>query len=108
MTEDKRDVLSCAEIGEPVPTEHTLGSYDDVVSVLFDGIEKALRPCAHIAVEKDLSVAVQDTDVYGSGVKIDTAIEFMFLRVESHRGLLSGRGWILQYTLSLLLRGRPQ
>ena len=64
--------------------EHTLGSYDDVISVLFDSFEKALRTCAHVAVDKDLSMAVQDTDVYGSGVKIDAAIEFMLLRIEPH------------------------
>ena len=33
-------------------------------------------------------MAIQDTNVYGSGVKIDTAIEFMLLSIESHRGLL--------------------
>ena len=67
-----------------LPGEHAFGCYDDIFPVWLDSFEKALRSCAHIAVDKDLSVSVQDTDVYGSGVKIDTAIEFMLLRIEPH------------------------
>ena len=79
MTEDKRDVLGGTEIGEPVPGKHTFCRNDDIFPVWFDGFQEALRFCAHVAVDKDFSMAIQNADINGSCMKIDAAIEFMLL-----------------------------
>jgi hypothetical protein len=88
MTEDEGDVLPLAEVCEPVPTEHTLSTYNDVFSVSLDGREEGIWLCGQVAVEQDLASLVEDTDVHGPGVEIDTAVELMLFGIESHWGLL--------------------
>ena len=84
MTEDKRYVLGSAEIGESVPGEHTFGCNDDIVPVWFDDFQEAPWFCGHVAVDKDFAMVIQDADVDGSGMKVDAAVEFIFLSIESH------------------------
>jgi hypothetical protein len=89
MTEDKRDGLSMTEICEPVPGKHTFGTYDDVFPIRADGIEEGIGIGRHITVEDDLAMPIKDTDIHGSGVGIDTAIEEVFFGIESRRGGLN-------------------
>ena len=84
MTEDEGDIFFSTEVSEPVPGEHALDSDDDVVTERFDGFEERFGPGVHVSVEQDVSVLVEDTEVHGSGMQVDTAVEFMLLRVESH------------------------
>jgi hypothetical protein len=88
MTEDEGDVLPSTQVCEPVPTEHTLSTYDDVFSIRLDGFEEGVWLCRQVAVQQDLATLVEDADVHGPGVEIDTAVELMLFRIESHWGLL--------------------
>jgi hypothetical protein len=76
------------EVCEPVPTEHTLSTDDDIFSVWLDGIEEGIWLSRQVAVKQDLAMLVKNADVHGSGVEIDTAVEHVFFRIESHWGLL--------------------
>ena len=76
--------LPFTEVCEPVPTEHTLSTDDDVFSVWLDGFEEGIWLCGQVAVKQDLAMLVKDADVHGPGVEIDTAVELMLFGIESH------------------------
>jgi hypothetical protein len=84
MTEDEGDGFPSTEVCEPVPTEHTFSAYDDIFSVRLDGIEEGFRLSGQVAMEQDLASLVQDTDVHGPGVEINTAVEEVLSGIESH------------------------
>jgi hypothetical protein len=84
MAEDKGDFLLGAEIGEPVPGEDALDGDGHVLSVRRDGFEEQLRTARHIAVQENLAVSIQDTDVHRSGMQIDPAVVSVLLSVEFH------------------------
>ena len=73
MTGDEGDVLPLTEVCEPVPTEHTLSTDDDIFSVWLDGFEEGIRVCGQVAVSGDLAMLVEDADVPGPGVEIEEA-----------------------------------
>jgi hypothetical protein len=93
MTEDEGDGLSMTEICEPVPGEHALGTDHDVFSVWVDGMEEGIGVGRHVAVEGDLAMVVEDTDIHGSSMEIDTAVEEVLFGVESYWGLLFSMRW---------------
>jgi len=84
VTEDKRDVLVGAEIGDPVPGEDAFDRDDEVIPVGSDGREEALGVCAHVAVQDDLPVAGEDAEVHRAGVKIDAAVVAVLFGIEPH------------------------
>ena len=82
------DVLTCAEIGHPVPGEDAFDADDDVFPVRSDGREKVLGLCAQVAVEHDLPALIDDAGVYAAGVEIDASVVAVLFGIEPHRGLL--------------------
>jgi len=91
VTEDEVDVFELAEISKPVPGEHALDGDDDVVTERFDGFEKGLGLGVDVAVEQDVAVLVEDTEIHGSGMQVDAAVEFMLLGIESHEASSLGK-----------------
>lgn len=81
-------VKALTEVGEPVPGEHALGGHGDILAVGSDDPEERLRTGAEVLVDLDVSGLVEDTEVEGAGVEIDTAVVPVLLGVGSHRGLL--------------------
>src|SRR5579872_2767230 len=92
VSQDEGDVLSLAQVGEPVPGEHALDADDESGAEGCDGAEKALRPAGQVFVEDDESVVVEDADVHGPGVQVDAAVESVGLVVEAH-GILPRNRW---------------
>jgi len=94
MSKDEGDGLLVAEIGDPVPGEDALDPDDDILAIGLDGLQERLRGGVDVLVEPDFALVVDDTDVHGSGVQIDAAIEGVGAGVESHWGLLPvENGW---------------
>ena len=85
VTEDKGDPVLSTQVSEPVPGKHALDGDDEIVMVRLDDLEESIGPCWQVAVDQNLPVLIDDTDVHRSGVKIDTAVEFMLVGVESHQ-----------------------
>ncbi len=84
MTENKRNVLFTTEIGEPVPGEDAFNSYNDILTIWSDGLEKDVRIGLDIPVKNDLPFLVEDTKVHCSGVQVDTTVKFVLIGVKSH------------------------
>ena len=72
------------EVGEPVPGEDAFDGDDQIVPIGRNGLEKRLWAGFHIAVQQDLAVLVQDTDVHGAGMQVDATVKLVLFGVESH------------------------
>ncbi len=56
--------------------------HGEILAVRSDDLEERLRVRSEVLVDLDLSRLVEDTDVEGSGVEIDSAVELMLLGAE--------------------------
>jgi hypothetical protein len=83
VAQDEGNALWSAEVGEPIPGEEAFDANDEVLPVGGNGLEKWLRCCLHIPVQKDLSAAVEDTDVHGPSVQVDATVKLVRRRIES-------------------------
>ena len=109
VTEDEGDVFFSTEVSEPIPGEHAFDGDDDVFAVWFDSLEEGIGLSVDILVEQDVPVLVEDTEIHGSGVKVDTAVEFMLLRVKSHEASSLVKGYSsTEHIRKGMLRRRPQ
>jgi hypothetical protein len=109
VTEDEGDVFFSTEVGKPVPGEHAFDSDNDVFSVCFDSLKEGIGLSVNILVKQDVPVLVEDTEIHGSGMKVDTAVEFMLLRVESHEASSLKNGYSsTEHIRKGMLRRRPQ
>jgi hypothetical protein len=88
VTEDEGDVLLCAEISDPVPGEDTFNGHNDIFSVSFDGFKKDFWICSDISLKRDTPFLVDDTEVHGLCMKIDSAVILVLFGIEIHIGLL--------------------
>jgi hypothetical protein len=84
MTEDKRQSFLGAQVREPIPGKDTFDGNHHILTIGRNGVEKHLRASFHIAMQHNLAVAVQDTDVHGAGMEINATVKLMLLGVESH------------------------
>jgi hypothetical protein len=84
MTQDKRDILLGAQIGEPIPGKDAFHGNRHLFSVRGDRFKEQLRGTRHLSVQQDLALGIQDTDVHRSGMQIDSAVVSVLLSVKSH------------------------
>ena len=84
VTEDEGDGFGGAEIGEPVPGEHTFGGDDDIVTERSDGLEEGLGCRLDLAVEPNLTIGIQHAEIERSRVEIDATVVAVGVGVESH------------------------
>src|SRR5919109_4816484 len=84
MAQDKGNALFSAEIGQPIPGEHAFDRYDKTLPVGSNGFEEGFRSGWHIAVQQELTIVAQDTDVHGAGMQVDATVKLVLFRVESH------------------------
>jgi hypothetical protein len=90
VAEDKRAPFLGTQVCEPVSGEEPFNGDDNVGPRGRHDLEKRLWASSHIAVHHDLAVLVQDTDVHGSGMKVEAAISFVLLGAESGSATLPG------------------
>ncbi len=84
MPEDEADTLRGAEVGEPVPAEHAFHGDGEVFAI---GLEQSKERCwlgGYVAVDQGFALTIDDADVHGSGVQVDSAVVPVLLVVESH------------------------
>ena len=84
MAKDKRDLLSRAEIGEPVLGEDALNGNDNVFSIWSNGLQKDVGISLDISVQEDLTLLVEDAEMHRPCVQIDTAVKFVLTGVKSY------------------------
>jgi len=63
MSEYECDLLTSAEVGEPVPGEGALDGYGDVLSIGSDEGEEGIRVCREVFVDQGLPRLVEDAEV---------------------------------------------
>ena len=88
MAQDEGDLFASAEVGEPVPGEHTFDGDDKIFAVRGDSFEEGVGIRAHVPVDEYRSRLIQDTQVHGACVQVDAAVVLVLSGVESHEGLL--------------------
>ena len=79
MTQDEGDAFSSAEVGQPVPGEETFDGDDQILTIGRHGLEERFRGGFHVAVQQDLAILVQDTDVHAPGMQVDPAVKWVWL-----------------------------
>jgi hypothetical protein len=82
MSEDEGNTLPSTQVSQPGPREETFHAHDEVLQIRSDGLEKRFGSCLHRAVQHDLSVLMQDTEVHGVGVQVDATIKLVWLSGE--------------------------
>ena len=84
MAQDEGDLFLGADISEPVPDKHAFHGHRDIFAVWLDGPEECFGWSFVIAVQDGFPFLVQDTDVHGPGMEIDSTIKFVLIGVKSH------------------------
>jgi len=85
MTENKSDAFAGADIGQPVPGENAFNGHNDLIPKRSDRFQKRIRIRLHVAMKNDRAGLVQNAEVHGSRVQINSAVMRMLLRIEFHR-----------------------
>ena len=84
MTKDESDTFFVAQICYPVPCEGAFNSDHEIFAVLFDRLQKDLPVSLDVSMQEHRALAVNNAEVHGFCVQVDSAIIFVLLRVESH------------------------
>jgi hypothetical protein len=84
MAEDEGDVLSRAEVSDPVPGKHALYSNDDVLTEGGKEAEKSFWLGVDVLVKAYFAFGIKDTEVHFLSVKVDTAIILVLHGIEFH------------------------
>ena len=74
-----------ASIRQPVPRENAFDGDSDVVPERTDRLKQQFRVCLHVAMKNDRAGLVENAQVHGSCVQINSAVMRMLLRIEFHR-----------------------
>jgi hypothetical protein len=84
------EVFTRAGIGQPLPGEHALGGDGEVVAEGLDFLEEEGEVVVlDVLMQNDVALAVDDADVHGAGVEVDSAVVL-------GGGLMLSGGWYLQ------------
>jgi hypothetical protein len=88
MTEGELDSFFTAKIKKPVPGEHAFYPNYQTFPEGSDDFEEIFRVTADVAMDKDIALSIENTDIHFPGMKIDSAVVFVCFRVKSHKGPL--------------------
>lgn len=75
VTEDEGHVLFGTQIGKPVPGEHALAADHQAVAIGLDQSQERFWPGRNVLVNNDLVGGIENADVHGAGMQIDTAVK---------------------------------
>ena len=75
--------IACSPCALVLLCEDTLDGHNQAVTRGGNGLEERFGRCWHGAVQHDLDVLTQDTDVHGAGMQVDTAVQWVLRGVES-------------------------
>jgi hypothetical protein len=83
MAPDKGTTLLSTPVGEPVPGEEAFDADNHVLPGGCNRLEKRLRCCLHLPMQKDLSGLIPDAEIHGPGMQVDATVEFVLFGIES-------------------------
>jgi hypothetical protein len=83
VAQQEGNALAGTQVGQPVPGEDAFDADHKILAVGRHGLEERLGRRFQLAVDKDLPITVQDTDIHRPGVQIDATGKLMRLGVES-------------------------
>jgi hypothetical protein len=78
-------IPSAAQISASHYQVNMFGRHDEILAVRGHNLDKRLRRRLHVAVHQHLAGGVENADVHGLHVEIDSAIVTVLAVVESHR-----------------------
>ena len=84
MSENEFDAFFSTQIGDPIPGEGAFDGNDKIVSVSFYSFQESVPVCFDVPVEENLPLAVNDAQIHGFCVQVDSAIILVLFRVEFH------------------------
>ena len=83
MPEHEGHTFAGPEVGQPVPGKDTGDGDDEIGALRGNRLEQGLRAGFPVAVQHDVPVLVQDTNVHAAGVQVDATIRVMLCGVKS-------------------------
>jgi hypothetical protein len=84
VTKNESNAFFLTEIGYPVPGEGALDSDDEIIPVLSDSFQEYLPVGFDVSMKEDRTLVVEDAEVHGFCVQIDSTIIIVLFRVEFH------------------------
>jgi hypothetical protein len=108
MAEDKVNVVIGAEVGDPVPREHAFEADDQVIPALGDQFQECLWRGFNVFVNELASGIIENTDVEGTGMQVNSAGISVLLGIESHRVFSYGLRDLPVYRFGGKLEGKAQ
>jgi len=84
MTEDESYTLFFAQICNPVPGERTFNRDHETIPVLLDRFEECLPVSLDVSMQKHRATMINDAEIHGFSVQIDSAIIFVLFSVKFH------------------------
>jgi hypothetical protein len=85
VAEYELDVFIPAQIGQPVPRKHALGTNNQVAAKAFDGTQEFMWLGAYVPMPPLIPLTIENAQVHPFGMKIDATIVFVLLIVEPHQ-----------------------
>ena len=84
MTKDESDTFFLAQISNPIPGESTFDGDNKILPVLFDRLQEYLPVSFDVSMQEHLPLLVNNAQIHGFRVQVDSAIVFVLFSVESH------------------------
>jgi hypothetical protein len=84
VTKNESNTFFLAEIGYPVPGEGALDSDDEIIPVLSDCFQEYLPVGFDVPMKENRTLVVEDAEVHGFCVQVDSTIILVLFRVEFH------------------------
>jgi len=84
MPQHESDVLPVAEISQPVPGEDALNCHDQIIPVWAYDLQEAFRIGLHVPLADDRTLLIQNAEVHGLSVQIDSTVMLVSFGVEFH------------------------
>jgi len=88
MAKDEINPFFLTQVGQPVPGESTFNSDDEIIPVPLDRLQEYLPVSFDVSMEKHRSLTVNNAQIHGFCVQVDSAIILVLLSVEFHSASL--------------------
>jgi hypothetical protein len=77
-------VVCGTEIGQPVPAEDALGTYDHIAPEGSHGVKERLTIARQVFVQYVGALRIQNAQVHAASVQIDAAVVLVLTTIETH------------------------
>ena len=84
MSQDERNVLCLAQVGDPVPGEQALDGNDDIGAIGGERVQEQLLAGRDLRLQDNRACVVEDANGQQPCVQVNAAVKSMGLAVETH------------------------